>query len=146
MPSQEPLDADLAKLKASAGAYPIEALHFVQSGFSHAAKSVQKRHQQLAQEGVGQLAQDDRHLSGQQLCFGLLDYAIDQYGMLAPVVLRRWNVQRTDDFGRIVFGLIELGVLRKSPTDSIDDFRSVYEFDEVFATDVLRRKLLESRG
>ncbi len=146
MPSKDPVDADLAKLKASAGPYPLEALHFVQTGFSHASKTLLKKHQQVNQEGTSQLSQDDRHLSGQQLCFGLLDFAIDQYGMLAPVVLRHWNVQRTDDFGRIVFALIDLGVFRKSPTDSIEDFRSVYDFGEVFSTDVLRRKLLESRG
>ena len=30
----------------------------------------------------------DRHVTGQQLCMGLRDYAIDQFGLLAPVVLR----------------------------------------------------------
>ncbi|MSR68867.1 MAG: hypothetical protein EXS17_00750 [Phycisphaerales bacterium] len=146
MPFKEPVDTDLAKLRASAGPYPLEALYFVQTGFSHASKSLLKKHNHGHQDGTNQLSQDDRHLSGQQLCFGLLEFAIDQYGMLAPVVLRHWNVQRTDDFGRIVFALIDIGVFRKSPSDSIDDFRSVYDFGEVFSRDVLRRKILESRG
>ena len=140
------VDADLATLRARAGPYPLEALQFVRTGFSHASKSLLKKRAHGAREGENHLSQDDRHLSGQQLCFGLLDFAIDQYGMLAPVVLRHWNVQRTDDFGRIVFVLIDLGRFRKSPTDSLEDFRSVYDFGEVFAPDVLRRKLLESRG
>lgn len=66
--------------------------------------------------------------------------------MMAPLVLQRWNVQRTDDFGRIVFTLIELGFFRKSPNDSIDDFRSVYDFAEVFSQDRLRKHIMGNRG
>ncbi len=119
--------------------YPVAALNFVQAGFGHASKSA-------LPDSSSQLSTDDRHLSGQQLCLGLLEFAIEQYGMMAPVVLQRWNVQRTDDFGRIVFTLIDLGVFRKSPNDSIDDFRSVYDFAEVFAQDRLRKQISATKG
>ncbi len=52
--------------------------------------------------------------------------------MLAPTVLATWNIRRTDDFGRIVFAMIEHGMMSKTPQDTIDDFRGVYEFDEAF--------------
>lgn len=129
---------DLATIRAAAGPYPVQALHFVQTGFGHTAKA--------ALSDPSQLSPDDRHLSGQQLCMGLLEFAIEQYGMMAPVVLQRWNVQRTDDFGRIVFTLIDLGIFRKSPNDSIEDFRSVYDFAEVFAQDRLRKHIMGNKG
>ena len=74
----------------------------------------------------------DRHVTGQQLCMGLRDFAIEQFGLLAPVVLRHWGVQRTEDFGTIVFRLVDLEVLRTSPQDSEDDFRAIFQFDEAF--------------
>ncbi len=138
MPSKEKPELDLATIRAAAGPYPVQALHFVETGFGHAAKS--------ALSDPSQLSTDDRHLSGQQLCMGLLEFAIEQYGMMAPVVLQRWNVQRTDDFGRIVFTLIDLGIFRKSPNDSIEDFRSVYDFAEVFAQDRLRKHIMGNKG
>ena len=63
---------------------------------------------------------------------GLRDFAIDQFGLLAPVVLQHWGVQRTEDFGAIVFRMVELGVLRTSPQDSEEDFRAIFQFDEAF--------------
>ncbi len=75
---------------------------------------------------------DSRHITGQQLCIGLREYAIHRYGMLAPVVLRHWNVLRTEDFGRIVYRLIDIGMMSRTPDDSLSDFAGVYEFDEVF--------------
>lgn len=64
---------------------------------------------------------------------GLRDYAIRQYGLLARTVLTHWNVRRTEDFGRIVFAMVQAGELRKSDDDSPGDFREVYDFDEAFA-------------
>ncbi|MSQ90136.1 MAG: hypothetical protein EXS01_01915 [Phycisphaerales bacterium] len=138
MLSKDKHEGDGASLRIAAGAYPIAALQFVQNGFGRASEA--------GLVETSQLSIDERHISGQQLCFGLLEYAIEQYGLMAPVVLHRWNVQRTDDFGRIVFALIELGVLRKSPTDSIDDFRSVFDFDEVFSPQRLRKQVLGTNG
>jgi uncharacterized repeat protein (TIGR04138 family) len=72
------------------------------------------------------------HVSGQELCWGLRDLAVKRWGLLAKTVLRQWKVKRTEDFGRIVFALIDEGKLRKQAGDSIDDFRNVYDFDEAF--------------
>jgi uncharacterized repeat protein (TIGR04138 family) len=84
------------------------------------------------------------HVTGQQLCMGLRDYAIERYGMLAPAVLKTWNVRRTDDFGRIVFAMIEHGLMSKTPDDSIEDFRGVFDFEEAFARDALLRHIRRS--
>jgi uncharacterized repeat protein (TIGR04138 family) len=73
-------------------------------------------------------------VTGPQLCLGLRDFAIQKYGMLARTVLERWGIRKTDDFGRIVFAMIEAGLMRKSDEDSESDFQGVFDFDEGFST------------
>lgn len=76
-----------------------------------------------------------RHISGQELAWACRDFALDQFGLLAPTVLRYWGIGATDDIGRIVFHLIDVGLLARQPTDRIEDFERVYDFDEVFTAD-----------
>lgn len=72
-------------------------------------------------------------MTGQELCIGLRDYAVDCFGVLALTVLEQWGIRRTEDFGRIVFAMIDAGFLRKTAEDSLEDFVGVFEFDEAFA-------------
>lgn len=152
-------ETDWKTLLATAGPYPLEAFAFVRDGLSHTVEQVHVASEAMdagavesaagagpagspAAEGssmVGRMQSDSRHVSGQQLCLGLRDYAIRRYGMMTPAVLRAWNLRSTDDFGRIVFAMIEHGLMSKTADDSIEDFRSVYDFDEAFAREVLIR-------
>jgi len=75
----------------------------------------------------------NRHVSGQQLCWGLRDLALQRWGLMASAVLRRWKITSTRDFGRIVFALVENDYLQKQPSDSPEDFEGVYDFEEAFA-------------
>lgn len=77
-----------------------------------------------------------RHVSGQELLEGIRLYAIREYGPLAKTVLNYWGIRTTEDFGRIVFLLVEIGLLRKQPEDRIEDFQNVYDFDEAFAVNL----------
>lgn len=72
----------------------------------------------------------DRHVNGRELCWGLRDYAAKRWGMMARVVLESWNVRCTKDFGRIVFGFIDLDMMRRQSDDSLEDFNEVYNFTE----------------
>ena len=119
-PSKEPAkQASVPKLALDLGPYPHEAFEFVQRGLSY---TVQKVHEAQTDPEAS------RHVSGQQLCEGLRDFAFRQWGMLARVVLERWGINATIDFGRIVFTLIEAGQMQKTPEDSLEDFRDVYDF------------------
>ncbi len=73
------------------------------------------------------------HICGSDLAIGLRDYAIDQYGALAGQVLSHWGIKKTQDFGNIVFNMIEKKLLSKTEEDSLTDFKSVYDFDAAFA-------------
>lgn len=73
-----------------------------------------------------------RHISGQEFCDGLRRYAIDQFGPLARTVLEYWGVTETVDFGKIVFALVEVGLMRKTEEDTLEDFTAVYDFESAF--------------
>ena len=73
-----------------------------------------------------------RHVSGTELSWACRDYALGQFGLLAPHVLEYWGVDKTVDFGEIVFTLVEVGLLVTQPGDQIDDFTDVYQFGEAF--------------
>lgn len=74
----------------------------------------------------------NRHVTGQQLCEVIRDVALERWGLMARGVLARWGIHRTEDFGEIVFALVNNGWLQKQPTDSIRDFDNVFGFDQVF--------------
>jgi uncharacterized repeat protein (TIGR04138 family) len=71
----------------------------------------------------------ERHLTGQQLCEAIRQYALDQYGYMAQCVLNSWGVNNTGDFGEIVFNLIGIGQMRKTSDDRREDFNNVFDFD-----------------
>jgi uncharacterized repeat protein (TIGR04138 family) len=73
-----------------------------------------------------------RHVTGPELAWACRDFARQQFGLLAPVVLSHWGITRTEDIGRIVFTLVEVGLLVTQPGDSEADFEGVYQFAEVF--------------
>jgi uncharacterized repeat protein (TIGR04138 family) len=77
-------------------------------------------------------AEDERHITGQQFCHAIRQYAIRQYGALAKCVLNHWGIHSTGDFGDMVFNLIATGQMRKMDSDRREDFDNVFDFDEGF--------------
>lgn len=118
------LKVDWKGIRAKAGPYPQEAFQFVRDGLQHTVKTIY---------GGEDAAKADRHVNGAQLCIGLRDYAINRYGMLARLVLSRWGISKTDDFGKIVFAMIDAGLMRRSDDDALEDFQAVFDFDEAFS-------------
>jgi len=74
----------------------------------------------------------ERHVSGQELCEAIRQFALEQYGYMTKTVLNNWGIHRTGDFGEIVFNLIRIGQMRKTPHDRREDFEDVYDFDTAF--------------
>ena len=126
---EQTIQFDWSKILERTGPYPLEAFNFVREGLSY---TMHRLH-----ENIDELDELERHVNGQQLCLGLRDFAIEQYGLLAPVVLNHWSIIRTDDFGRIVFAMIDAGLMSSSDRDKLDDFRAVYDFNEAFSEDQL---------
>lgn len=110
------LEAALAEIRRRDGKYNERAYVFVLAALEYAQTKLTAR----------------RHLSGVELAWACRDFALEQFGMLANSVLTHWGIHRTEDFGQIVFMLIEVGLLARQPTDRLEDFDRVYEFAEVF--------------
>ncbi len=122
--SHEPIkERTLQDVVEETGLYPVEAFDFVQRGLSYTVSSLHG-----SESGKG----EQLHVNGQQLCEGLREFAIAQWGYLAGTVLRRWNLASTMDFGRIVFALVEGGLMQATEEDSIEDFRNIYDFKTAF--------------
>lgn len=73
-----------------------------------------------------------RHVTGAELAWACRDLALQQFGLLARAVLAHWGVTRTRDLGRIVYALVEAGLLVTQPGDSEADFDDVYDFASAF--------------
>lgn len=71
----------------------------------------------------------ERHLTGQELCLAIRQFALEQFGFMAKTVLNTWGVHKTGDFGEIVFNLIRVGEMRKTRDDRREDFDDVFDFE-----------------
>ncbi len=73
-----------------------------------------------------------RHVSGEELAWACRDLARERFGLLARPVLAHWGLMRSGDFGRIVYTLVEVGLLVTQPGDSEEDFQDVFDFESAF--------------
>jgi uncharacterized repeat protein (TIGR04138 family) len=111
----------LAEIRAKDPRYQRDAYLFVREALEHTQKTV-------AKDPRGRI----RHVTGQELLAGIRDYALAQFGPMAKTVLEEWGVRRGEDFGEIVFNMVEAGWLAKTNKDSRADFAGGYDFDEAF--------------
>lgn len=77
--------------------------------------------------------EERRHVSGRELLDGIVGFSRLQFGMLAFSVLESWGIRATDDFGAIVFHLVEAGILARQESDSLDDFDDVFDLESELA-------------
>jgi uncharacterized repeat protein (TIGR04138 family) len=88
---------------------------------------------EFTQKAVGKTNKNQvRHISGQELLSGLREYALALYGPMAGTVLEEWGITSCEDFGKMVFLMVENNLLRKTDQDSPEDFKNGYSFDEAF--------------
>jgi len=73
-----------------------------------------------------------RHVTGQQLLEGIRAYGLDQFGPMTQSVLNEWGIHTCEDFGEIVFNMVESHLLGKTEEDSRDDFKGGYDFADAF--------------
>lgn len=72
------------------------------------------------------------HVSGRQLLEGIRDYALKYFGPMVPTVFEAWGITACEQFGEMVYLLIQKGIFGKSEQDSLGDFKGVYTFHDAF--------------
>jgi uncharacterized repeat protein (TIGR04138 family) len=114
-------DEVLDTILANDSRFHRDAYHFVREGLDYTQQSISKQ-----EEGTV------RHISGQELLGGMRAHALEQYGPMALMVLNEWGLTRGEDFGEIVFNMVEHELLAKTEDDTRTDFAGGYTFDEAF--------------
>lgn len=120
----ETFDDIVAKIIEKDPRYPFTAYLFVREALEYTIKN-------LYPENDTSNAHN-KHIPGQKLLQGIRDFALLQYGPLTITVFDRWNIRNTEDFGHIVFNLVDHGILTKTKEDSIEDFKNSFDFYEAF--------------
>lgn len=115
------LDESIDQILRKDSRFPRDAYEFVREALDFTVKQ-RKKHGETSL----------RHVSGKELLDSVRKYALHQYGPLAFTLLAYWNLHRGEDIGEVVFNLVDASVLRVSETDSREDFKGSYDFEEAF--------------
>ena len=110
----------------------FEALQYAQNVLEMGAEFPAEAAPEPTTEEEGEQTGPARHVTGRELCEAIRGYALEQYGYMAKTVLNNWGIHGTGDFGEIVFNLVRIGQMRKTPSDTRVDFDDVYDFDVAF--------------
>jgi uncharacterized repeat protein (TIGR04138 family) len=73
-----------------------------------------------------------RHVAGPELLEGVRQYALKEFGPMVVTVFDAWGIRSCEDVGNMVFNLIAAGIFGKTEEDSIEDFKNVFDFNDVF--------------
>jgi uncharacterized repeat protein (TIGR04138 family) len=121
MKHKQSYDEVLEAIVAGDPRYHRDAYHFVRDGLDYTQRTISEQ-----EDGAV------RHISGQELLGGIRAHALKQYGPMVLTVLGEWGVSNCEDFGAIVFNMVEHELLAKTEDDSADDFTGGYDFKEAF--------------
>ncbi len=113
-----PLDDPFTKIAENHPKYTKEAFWFVRDGVNRAA---------------GAHSPPVRHVTAKELLEALRLLTLERYGLKAREHLRSWGVTCCEDFGEIVFTLIEHRVFGRRPEDKKEDFSNGYDFASAFS-------------
>lgn len=135
------LRSQLPRIIARDPRFPIEAYAFVLEALDHARttklSAIARDSTPAGRAGSagpgrtrarGRRSLRGGHVTGAQLCEAVRQLSLSQYGLLASTVLGHWGIHSTSDIGDIVYNMIDLGALEKTPSDSRSDFDNVFDF------------------
>jgi len=118
--------AGLAEVVRRDPRFAYEAYEFLYEALNHTQKMLGR----LPSGEVAEGAERQHHVSGPELLTGIRDLALREFGLMARTVFHMWGIRRTDDFGDIVFNLVEAGLMNKTDEDTRKDFHDVFDLDQ----------------
>ena len=101
--------------------YHRQAYFFLREALDHT-------HKMLGKADKGTI----HHVTPGQLVEGIRDYALQQFGPMAMMVLQEWGVRSCEDWGEIVFAMIDHNLLARTEQDKREDFKGHYDFFQTF--------------
>ncbi|SDU06750.1 Verruc_Plancto-restricted protein [Verrucomicrobium sp. GAS474] len=114
--------------------YAIESYTFIREGLDYTLKHLRRNSNSGSSAGGSSASAPALrgHVSGQELLHGIRDYALREFGPMSKTVLNEWGIKKCEDFGDIVFNLVKYGVLGKTDSDSLSDFKQGFSFHDAF--------------
>lgn len=116
------MEDPLRKLALADGRFAPEAFRFLLEGLEEA----------IAHTGRSEKEGTERHVTGREVLVGLVERGRRTFGPLGAQVWRSWGVNAAIDWGRIVFLMVDNGMLNRRESDSIEDFSSDLDFETEF--------------
>ena len=111
------IDPELARateeLRLTYPNYTVESFQFISDAVNYT---------------IGKL-ESHRHVSAAELLEGTRDYAYEQYGAVAPLVMAKLGLRSGRNVGEAVYLLISVNVLSASPEDSPGDFNVEFSWE-----------------
>lgn len=104
------------------GRYQAEAYIFLRDSLEATLKRRRKKKKETGP-----------HVGAAELLDGFRLHALDEFGPMALTVLDYWGVGTCEDVGNMVFNLVAVGIFGKTEDDTIESFRGVFDFEEVFS-------------
>jgi len=102
--------------------FDAEAYNFISNAVMYTSQKVKDEESNM-----------QRHISGQELLEGIKDFAVEEYGPIAPEVLRHWGLTDSKSIGEVVFNMVNKKLLGSTNEDSMDDFIGSYDIDQKFS-------------
>jgi uncharacterized repeat protein (TIGR04138 family) len=121
-------DGELNRIVEADPRYDREAYVFLRQAldFCHRAELKAGKKSRLIEKP------GENHVSVERLLDGIRLYALQEYGPMAMMVLNAWGVKSCEDFGEIVFKMVEHRLLSVTEQDTREEFRKGFDFFEAF--------------
>ena len=127
-------DETIARILQKDPRYQHDAYQFVREALDYTQKMLSKGAKSEPRQATAEPLSEGkiRHVTGQELLAGIRACALDQFGPMSLIVLQEWGVRSSEDFGEIVFNMVENNLLAKTKNDSREDFKGGYDFHQAF--------------
>jgi uncharacterized repeat protein (TIGR04138 family) len=126
-------DPKLAEVASRDSRFAYESYEFVLDALAFTQKKLGREPREVPPD---RKAEAVHHVSGRELLLGIRDFALREFGLMARTVFHMWGIESTDDFGDIVFNLVEANLMSTSSQDRRGDFHAVYDLDRALVQDL----------
>jgi uncharacterized repeat protein (TIGR04138 family) len=106
--------------------YSVDGILFLSDAFTFAL-----RNRTLLRRKVGAF----------EVCLGVREWAMSYFNDAdeAKELLSEWGVRSSEDVGRIIFAMVEVGLARAQTDDRIEQFDELFTLDDLFTQDWAER-------
>ena len=109
--------------------YQRDAYLFVRDALDRTRKMLERDNKEKVSRRT---APQEKHVSGQELLAGIRELGLELFGPMTTTVFEEWGIHNCQDFGEVVFIMVENRLLKKTDKDSRADFEHGYDFYEAF--------------